>query len=105
MKETCIFFLKRSSKIDCKQKLWRRRSNLKYRSSCITDFAAICKDVSQCNGQVCKMHTSVENIVSIPVAARIPDVNLTLQCHQSGIYCLSWKREQRPRGVAENYFH
>lgn len=78
---------------------------MKYRSSCITDFAAICKDVSQCNGQVCKMHTSVENIVSIPVAARIPDVNLTLQCHQSGIYCLSWKREQRPRGVAENYFH
>jgi len=47
---------------------------------------------------------NIESIVSLAVAAGILGVNLTLQCHQSGIYCSSWKRELRPRSMTENYF-
>lgn len=37
------------------------------------------------------------------MTAGIPNVNLILWCHHSGIYCLSWKRELRSRSMAENF--
>lgn len=37
------------------------------------------------------------------MTAGIPNVNLILWCHQSGIYCLSWKRELRSRSMAKNF--
>lgn len=58
--------------------LWMRKN--KYQRSCVTDSAIGCKELKLCvsSVRVCKTYTCTESIVSPAVAARIPDVNLTV---------------------------